>query len=205
MPELDALTVLYTAGIGGQLERLPALYAFMQQLRLGRGASVLLDLGDQCAPDIWHCAATEERSTLIVLDGMGYHAAHTTSLPERSRQQLVGVCTMALVDEQHQWRYDVPPLRDEGIIVSSLPSPSFTLNIVLTPTDQTLLEGNTLFLGRLAPFVVGVVTVQLVSMQVSASEQHPLPADVRPDPTILAAIDFVLAEARYVQSRRASS
>ncbi len=92
------LSILYTANIRGDLALLPRLYTFLKSLQadLRQFApedesevmlcavqprpvqTLLLDLGDSCAPDVWHCAATGGRSTLIALDAMGYHAANVT-------------------------------------------------------------------------------------------------------------------------------
>jgi hypothetical protein len=77
-----ALTVLYTARLRGEIERLPWLYTFLRDLRArAEGAAVLLlDLGDSCAPGVWHCEVTGGRSMWVALDGMGYHAANVNEV-----------------------------------------------------------------------------------------------------------------------------
>src|SRR4029453_1362356 len=77
--------------------------------------TLLLDLGDSCAADVWHCAATGGRSTLIALDAMGYHAANVSGLlsPESRAKLAENLMEMALVDTEH-------PREIEGVMLSTL-------------------------------------------------------------------------------------
>lgn len=205
MPELHALTLFYTARIGGDLHLLPQLYTFLMQLAAKQPRKpLLLDIGESCSPEVWPCEVTGGRSTLIVLDGMGYHAANAEGvLAEGERYKLQGATSMGVVDARYSWRYDVPPIRDEDIVISLLPEPTLHLNIVLQGTDATTLSNRTLRLQQVDKRQVGIVEVnltdepRLVSMQVVA-----MPSGLRPDPTISAAVDFVEDEARYLESRR---
>src|SRR5689334_10902814 len=114
-----SLTILYTANIRGDLELLPRLYTLIRQLKaqpivdedevmlcaiepLAR-RTLLLDLGNSCAPDVWHCVETEGRSTLLVMDAMGYHATNVSGILTReSRAKLdANFLKIALVDESH--------------------------------------------------------------------------------------------------------
>lgn len=99
--QVDKLTILYTAKIRGDLTLLPRLYTFLQKLKAeAQHPVLLLDLGESCVDDVWHCAATGGRSTLVVLDGMGYHAANVTGFLEASqRDKLRTSLTTAMVDE----------------------------------------------------------------------------------------------------------
>jgi hypothetical protein len=201
---MNALTVLYTWGLRGDLHLMTRLATFLDALRTEYSAPLLADLGEACDQQAWHCAATEGRSALVVLDGMGYHAANVAgALTPQSRQRLADVTTMALVDEQHAWRYHVPPVRDEGIIISSAPTPALSLNIVLAPQDATRLEQGTLFLARPAPGEVGVVALQLLPTPVVlAAQARQLPAHTRPHPVVAAAVEFVLEEAAWYGKRQ---
>nr|MCU0511858.1 hypothetical protein [Anaerolineae bacterium] len=143
---METLHLLYTSHLGGDLARLPRLYTFLEQIEAAHGPALRLDLGAGCAPDVWHCQATEGRSVPVVLDGMGYHAANVSGMSADSRHKLAAVVNMALVDERHAWRYDVPPVRDEEVLVCAVPVPALRLCIVLTPAETARLAERTLFL-----------------------------------------------------------
>lgn len=118
----EPLTILYTANLRGDLERLPRLHTFLRGLKNLPPADepdvmlcavepvarriLLLDAGNACAPDAWHCAATGGRSALIVLDAMGYQAVNVAGfLTAESRARLdANYLGMALVDEAHPWQ-----------------------------------------------------------------------------------------------------
>lgn len=203
---MDKLNLLYTGNIRGDLHGLPRLYTCLQQLRqqfpAEDGGPLLLDLGDACAPDVWHCAATGGRSVLIVLDGMGYHAAHVV-LDESERHKLHGVTTLGLVDARRNWRYHVPPVRDDGIVVSAQPTPALRLNIVLTPADTSHLSDGTLQLQAVDKGQIGRVQLDLSDApRLLSAEIVSCPSGLRPDVTIAAAVDFVEEEARHAQRQR---
>ena len=74
------LTLLYTARLHGQLDRLPRLFSLIRQARAAApGPVLLLDLGESCDPAVTECAATEGRAALFVLDAMGYDLACLTA------------------------------------------------------------------------------------------------------------------------------
>lgn len=203
MPEM--LTLLVTAQLGGDLDFMARLATWLERLTRSWPQALLLDLGGACTPTIWHCAATEGRSGLVMLDGMGYHAAHVSgTLSDDSRHRLAGITTMALVDSQHSWRLHTPFQQDEGVIVSSVPTPALTLNIVLTAAEQIALEGSTLFLqAPPAPHQVWRVQVALLpAPRLLTTELHTLPAGIPAHPTLSAAAEFILDEAREAQRRQ---
>ena len=201
----DKLTLFYTQHIAGDLALLPHLYTFMQALRPQYAAHPLIvDLGDSCQPDVWPCDVTGGRATLVVLDGMGYHAANVDNLLEAgSRQRLKNVISTAMIDANNLWRYDVPPERDEGIIVSLQPTPAMRLNIALAAADQTQLAGKTLHLQAVRKAQVGVVQVDLQrdDPRLALHEVFTLPSGLKPAPTISAAVELVEDEARFLQKR----
>lgn len=231
----ESLTVLYTYGLRGDLDGLPRLYTFIRQLTafyrndgvtvcqhdpappLGR--LLVLDLGDSCAADSWHCAVTGGRSMIVALDGMGYHAANVSGFfaPE-SRAKLSESTQIKLIDADH-------PVDLDGIWLSLIP-PSLThplnpaapfshasgekgeaspllLTILMHPADQTRLDGNVLYLARPEPMQVGAAQVipLLGVWKLTHAQIHPLPARIQPDPTIAGVVDFVTGEARYRQKR----
>lgn len=201
MEEPLSLTLLYTANIGGDLALLPRLYTFLQRLRpVDSQHTLLLDLGGSSSESVWHCRATGNRSTLIVLDGMGYHAANTEgTLDAGICDKLAEQVTMALVDERHDWRYLLPPTGDPEICLTLRPTDhNASLQINLTPYQSTCLEGNTLRLQNVAAGQVGQVEVKLARRpQITAARIHAMPADTPPNPSIAGAVDFVEGEARF--------
>ncbi len=221
------LTLLYTAHLRGDLARLPRLYSFLRQLKAyytseevvqvcsldpaqPPGRTLLLDLGDSCAPEVWHCQVTGGRSTLVVLDGMGYDAAAVEDASQLKAQMGESV-RLALVDA------DTPRMIEDMVIslfdndeggsgLASQAARPYSLEIRLTPAEATRLDGDRLTLGDVAAGQVGAAQLIRVGDRWSLArhELHDLPHRALPDPTIAASVEFVLSEARYAQKRRAS-
>ena len=100
---------------------LPRLYSFLRQLQAhyreevvpvcqlepaqALGQVLLLDLGESCAPDAWHCEVSGGRSTLVVLDGMGYAAARVEDAAAKRAKMGSGV-QIALIDGDNPARID---------------------------------------------------------------------------------------------------
>lgn len=199
---MDTLTIFYTGNIQGDLALLPRLYTFLQQLRRSQNAKpLLLDLGAACVPEVWHCAATGGRSVPIVLDGMGYHAANVQGmLAAAGRDKLKNLISMALVAEGHAWRFNMPPLRDDGILISTLPAPALKLCILLKPAEKTFIEDKILHLQRVGAGEVGIVNLDLSDEpQLIHQSIHVMPAHIAADITILAAVELVESEAKRTE------
>jgi hypothetical protein len=177
--------ILYTYRLRGQVSLLPQLFTFLRDLRRTYAAetTVILDLGDACVPDAWHCAATDGRSMLIVMDAMGYHAANVTGyLSSEGRAKLDGMMTLELMNEGQ------PFTTAQG------------LRIELTPAENTALqEDGRLRLARVEAGQVGVV--RLVD-EFIACEIQDMPPKTAPDATIAGIVDFVLSEAKYYRGKR---
>lgn len=205
MSQPEQLTILYTAHIAGDLRGLPRLYTTLQTLIATCPPPVLvLDLGASCDEAVWHCAVTNGRSALIVLDGMGYHVANVSEfLAASERDTLQRTTSMGLVDARASWRYHLPPVRDESIIVSGAVAPALRLCIVArTGETRTYLDNRALYLRDVAQGEIGHVQVDLTTMRVTEKERVQVDARTKPDPTIVATVDFVEEEARYVQRKR---
>jgi len=204
MESPNTLTIFYTYNLRGNLRRLPKLHTYLQQQKREYDhQALLIDLGGSCAPDVWHCEATEGRSTLIVLDAMGYHAANVIGiLEENQRDSLRGNLSMGLIDERRSWRYEVPPVQDADIVVATVPIPALKLCIVAAPAQRTQLENRLLSLSMPEGNEVGLVQLNLDSQQILRAETLPPPGNLRPDPTISATVDFVEEEARFYQQKK---
>jgi hypothetical protein len=174
--------ILYTHHLRGQIDMLPPLFTFLRELRKKYAAekTLLLDLGDACTPDVWHCGATQGRSMLIVLDAMGYHAANVKGfLSHEGRAKLAGVVTMKLMD-------DTQPFVDDS-----------DLQISLVASDKTELRDNAML--SLVSVIEGQVGVVQLSDEHKLITHDILSMSPRtaPDPTIAGVVDFVLSEAKY--------
>ena len=195
-----SLSLRYSAGIGGDLALLPRMFTLIQQLRArAHQPALLLDLGGTCADSVWHCRATGGRSALIVLDGMGYHAANVEgALDAENRAKLAGQVTMALVDAARSWAYQAPPVRDPSILITLRPQQrAARLQIVLAPAAETRIDANILWLREVGAGQVGEVTVDLRGEpRILSATVHTMPADTPPNPSIAGAVEFVEAEAR---------
>ncbi len=200
------LNLLYTANIRGDIHMLPRLYTFMQTLKPAeRKGTLILDLGNSCAEGVWHCEVTQGRSTLIVLDGMGYHAVNSAdSLASDQRDKVADIVTMGLVDEKQPWDYHIPPVTDESIQATLNPTDaSCRLQICLSPAESTSIDGNILYLADIPAKHIGIVQVDLSdSPTFIQHEVHELPANTPPNPTIVASVEFVESEARYFQKKQ---
>jgi hypothetical protein len=201
----DNLTIFYTCNLRGKLHKLPRLYTFLQRLKMQRDIKpLLLDTGNACADDIWHCDITGGRSTLVVLDGMGYHAANVEGyLQPEQRYQLQTAISTGMVDAEHNWRYHVPPVRDEGVVVAGQQTPALRLCIVAALSAETRLQDGTLYLQQIAPFDVGVVSLDLQDTpQLTEFQVEAMPSGVPPDATIAASVEFVEDEARFLRKKQ---
>lgn len=201
-----SLTLLYSEGIAGDLALLPRLHTFLQELKADRRRpALLLDLGQSCADERWHCRETGGRSTLIALDGMGYHAANVAgTLDEGKREALAAQVTMGLVDGGRDWLYPMPPGRDPSIRATLRPrDESAGLQIVLTADHRTRVEGNTLRLRTVGAGQVGEAAVDLRGAPaLLGARVHEMPLATPPNPSIAGMVDFIEAEARLLAKKR---
>lgn len=223
------VSILYTASLNGQIERLPRLFT---QIKLERAAAperavFLVDLGQSCRDDIWPCRATGGRAMLVAMDAMGYDAFHIGALDMLYAQP-------ALVNQLRQivvtrfaagpWHVDVKR-RDVLIRLTNAQQ--------LEPEAVRDVNGADVIVGlRLAESadvrVQHASGVRIVWLQGAASEGEDTLAlgrvdvtltpdapfitldsstrlrsegDYAPDPTISGVIDFVLSEARAAGKR----
>ena len=210
------LSILYTYNLRGDLDRLPRLHTFLRTLRaqvqrFEDDAAVdvcaltppvrqvlLVDIGSSCSADVWHCAVTGGRSTVIVLDAMGYDAVHVSGArAPGARERLTDAVQLALVDAGGG-------LTLPELCVTAAPlADKHSLQLVLQPRDEAVLAGNLLYPARIAGDEVGVLHIASGTPRLSAFHRFTLPASTPPDPTIAGTVDFVLSEARYLQKKLA--
>lgn len=188
-------TMIYTYDLCGDLALLPRLHTFIQMLRHDLPKPVyLLDLGRSCVPDVWPCDVTEGRSTLLVLDAMGYSAANVADvLTPASRARLAEQVMLALVDDDH------PHEADTIRFVSHPPDEQDDkLTVVMTPAVNTRFDGHILTLSPVEKGQIGLA--QLDGERITQAIQT-LPENTRIDATIQGAVDFVMSEARFFEKK----
>jgi hypothetical protein len=219
-----SLTVVYTHRLRGDLALLPRLYSFIRQLRAHyseeavtlcpldpapanpTGKILLLDLGESCAPDLWHCAVTGGRSTLVVLDSMGYDAANVTGFfaPE-SREKMGDMLRIALVDDEHRYETDdlVIAIEHRRGVPLNVPTQN-RITVILDSSDITRFEHNILSLAGIEGGQIGVARICTKKIPYELEEHtiFDLPRQMQPDPTIAGIVDFVISEARHTQKRQ---
>lgn len=195
------MNILYTYDLQGDLALLPKLYSWIKRLKNESSGekTLLFDLGHSCVPEVWPCGLTGGRSTLIVLDGMGYQAANVGGvLEDGEREQLAGNVQMGLVDEKTSWRMD-----DIAAVMIPRKDPGLRLQICLKAAAETRLEAGILHLKALEKGQLGRVEIEIEpAPKLLSSAVQSIPPGTPPDPTITAAVEFVESEARYYESRR---
>lgn len=204
-----SLSLLYTANLRGNIALLPQLYTFMRRLKSElQPGSLILDLGKACDDAAPHCRQTGGRSMLIVMDGMGYHAANVDgAFDATDRKRVVDQVTMALVDSAKDWHYRDALIEDTSIRLTVKPNAApARLQICLAPAESTRLDGNILFLRDVQMGQVGTVSIDLDgSPRIAEHAIHDLPADTPPNSSIAGAIDFVESEARLFHKKHSKS
>lgn len=201
---MNILTILYTQNIRGDLQYLPRLYTFLQNLKHKFDSkALLLDIGNACADDVWHCEVTKGRSTVTVMDAMGYHAVNVADfMGDSERDSLATNVSTGLVTERHMWRYFVPPLRDEDIVIAGQATPAMKLCIIASPAEQNLLENRMLHLKTLEKSEIGLVQVDMQKMAITKEEIFTPPKGFKPNASIAASVELIEEEARFAQKRR---
>lgn len=203
----ESLTVLYTYGLRGDLDCLPRLYTLIRQLRAlnsveavkvceddpapPQGRVLLLDLGESCAAEAWHCAASGGLSVPLAFDGMGYHAARVEITAE-ARAKVSAATQIKLIDAEH-------PAEVGGVWLTLDAARADGLTILMRPAASAEINGNLLVLPAVGAGQVGEARLRgrlLVSHMV-----YDVPTNALPDPTIAGIVDLVKSEARYRQKR----
>ena len=210
---MKTIAVMYTYNLKGGLDILPKLYTFLRELKtpyssgeLGETTVIVLDLGNTCSADAWHCDVTDNRSMVIALDGMGFTAVNVQDqLGAGSRAKLEDQVTLALVDDSNPFMYISKIAIETQQGGFFLPSTQPDLSINLTPQDKTILEQNRLSLTKIEGKQIGVAVVNGSPYKLTHTSTHDLPQDTNPDPTIAGVVDFIISEARYLQKRNADS
>jgi hypothetical protein len=225
----EHVSILYTASLQGQIERLPRLFTQIKRERAAAPdrAVLLVDLGQSCREDIHVCAATGGRAMLVAMDAMGYDAFHIGALDMLYAQPaLVSQLRNIVVTRFAAGPWHVDVKRGNVLVrlanaqqldpasIQGEDSPDLLVGLRLAETDDIRAEragqARILWLqgaaseGDDAP-PVGRVDVTLMPdapfITLDSSTRLRSEGDHAPDPTISGVVDFVLSEARAAGKR----
>lgn len=205
----ESLTVLYTQHLRGNFILAAHIGRWLQELRrqFASGMStLLLDLGDASDPQSWHHRLTAGRSTLFILDAMGYHAINANGTIDTNLTPAIRAgYRLSILSPDCDWMDD----RSQGVIRCTVAERSElakgeTLGIQLNAARQTVLDAGFLRLSEVPAATVGRVQLRLPGPAAEIVDQatHPLPEHILPEPSISATVDFVLSEAYQLAHRQ---
>lgn len=205
MTQPEIVSLLFTQNLHGDLRFLPRLSRVLMHLRIEDRRSYTVDLGNSCAPDVWHCEATDGRSMLIALDGINYSAANAEGLAEHARPQLSrSLVTLKAVSAAH------PDWIERVALVSTLPDeaiPGAEMTLVIKPQLEARVTGTMIEFPAVERYRIGRLRVRTdtVPFELVSVETFDVPPTTPPDPVVSGMIDFIEGEARHYQKRRGQS
>jgi hypothetical protein len=203
---LQRLIVLFSAHLRADFDLLPRVSSTIQQIRAtvpqARSPILLLDLGNAWAADSWACQVTGNRAPYLILDAMGYTAAHADGLDGSGIVGLQEVVQVRLLDDHRAYRWqrrnltlNIGPTGEAPCVTWPLGQP-FPSNAALYVAEH----------GRLTLFpqagALGIVEVEWPQMQVVQATTIPFDRAIRPDPSIAACVGFVEREARFYAEKK---
>jgi hypothetical protein len=202
-----SLIVLFTADLRANFELLPHVSAMIQRLRsalLSETAKpvLILDLGGVWDNDSWECLVTENRAPYLVLDAMGYAAANADGLDVDGIMGLQEAVQMRLLENtvpyRWQWRDITVNIGPKGA------APCVTWAQSPATGEICTVEAGCLQLYP-QPGALGLVEVSWPELEVLQATAFPFNWDIRPDPSIVACVEFVQNEAKAYAERQSGS
>jgi hypothetical protein len=205
MTEPEIVSLLFTQNLHGDLRFLPRLSRVLMHLRIEDRRSYTVDLGNSCAPDVWHCEATDGRSMLIALDGINYSAANAEGLAEQARPQLSrSLVTLKAVSAAH------PDWIERVALVAAPPDepiPGAEMTLVVKPSLQARVTDTMIEFPAVERYRIGRLRVRIdtIPFELVSVEAFDVPPTTPPDPVVSGMIDFIEGEARHYQKRKSQS
>lgn len=200
------LTLLFTSGFQADFDLMPRAFTTIQQIRAQFSDPpqpiLLMDIGGVHSPDSWICQATENRAPYLVLDAMGYAISRADGLDVGGIIGLQDVVQLKLMDDSivYPWRWrdiiiNVGSKGDAPLVSWATVSPSPPDEIFMHESDGHLklhhVDG-----------ALGLIRATLPNLNVLEAERIEFSSTARPDPTIVAAIEFIEREAHYYAQKR---
>ncbi len=207
--QFPSLIVLFTANLRANFELMPHVSAMIQRMRSVLLAEnprpiLLMDLGGAWDEDSWDCQVTENRAPYLVLDAMGYAAVHADGLGVEDIMGMQETVQMRLMENtlpvRWKWRDMVVNLGPNA------PAPTVTWTLDDSPSDgpiATAADGYLILHPQ--PGALGFVEATWPSLEIVQAKTIPFSWDIRPDPSIVACVEFVQREAKAYAERNARS
>lgn len=202
-----SLVILFTANLRANFELMPHMSAMIQRMRsvlLAEGPRpiLLLDLGGAWEEGSWECQVTDNRAPYLVLDAMGYAAVHADGLDKNGILELQQSVQTHLLETtlpaQWSWRDMVVHLGPKA----SAPAVSWAVDP--PPSDEAVAKSANGHLRLYPPTgALGFVEVAWPSLEIMQTKTIPFNWDIRPDPSIVACVEFVQREAKAYAERSA--
>jgi hypothetical protein len=204
---VSLLTILFTANLHANFERLPYLATTLRQARWQDPAedprpTLIVDLGGAWAAESSICQITENRAPYLILDAMGYTVARADGLDVGGILGMREVVQMFMMDDSI-----VFPWRSYGITVQvgpkgNAPCITWALPAQTSPDPTTFYEAET---GRITLYppdgFVGKIVAEYPNLAIVSAERIPIDTK-RPDPSIIEMVKFVEWEARAYHERQ---
>lgn len=197
------VTVLATANLRGAVETLPQRAALiLRERRAAAGLTLLLDLGDTCAPESWLCRVTQGRAPFLLLDAIGYDAAfiggEDTPLPPAAYRRLHDRIVMPLF----LWHRTTELVRREQLFAfaAGRATPPPDVPAFRITRDATILaseEAGTIVLGDVPAGHLRRVDIRWPEWTIADARTIALETTEPPEPTISAVLDLVIEEAQF--------
>ncbi len=207
--QFPSLIVLFTANLRANFELMPHVSAMIQRMRSVLLAEnprpiLLMDLGGAWDADSWDCQVTENRAPYLVLDAMGYAAVHADGLGIEDIMGMQETVQMRLMENTQpaRWKW-----RDMVVNLG----PNAAAPAVTWGRDDSLSDGVIAEVvgGYLTLYpqlgALGFVEATWPSLEIVQDKAIPFSWDIRPDPSIVACVEFVQREAKAYAERTARS
>jgi hypothetical protein len=186
-----SVSLLVTAGAGGDLAYLTRLYTLLKALKRGLPAPVyLLDVGGAWSAENWLCQATENRAPYIMLDAMGYTLAFADGLNAENAFRLAPHMALALVHPDYTGDLYPPEGHLEVAQGRGWSQPHVAGGVLRLPHPP---KGEVWYIG---------VEKGEAGWHISATNRHLLPPETLPDSTMVGTSEFILSEARYYHKKK---
>ncbi|MBI5930765.1 MAG: hypothetical protein HY862_15755 [Chloroflexi bacterium] len=204
-----SLMILFTAYLRANFELMPHVSAMIQRMRSALVAEnprpiLILDLGGAWNEESWECQVTENRAPYLVLDAMSYAAVNADGLAVEDIMGMQETVQMRLLENtmpaRWKWRdmtVYLGPHAAAPAVTWALDDPPFDGAIGVTENGCLRLYPQT---GAL-----GFVEAAWPSLEIIQAKTIPLSWDIRPDPSIVACVEFVQREAKSYAERNSRS
>lgn len=207
--KFPSLVVLFTANLRANFELMPHVSTMIQRMRSALLAEnphpiLLLDLGGAWDAASWECQVTENRAPYLVLDAMGYAAVYADGLRDEDIRGMQETVELRLMDNTRpaSWKW-----RDMLVNLGpNAPLPCVTWAIDDSAADGAIatgIEGCLMLYPQLG--ALGFVEAAWPSLKIVQAKTIPFSWDIRPDPSIVACVEFVQREAKAYAERTARS